>query len=415
MFQGFIVALKERNIAYVLLNGYEDIVAETNDSDIDILLPKKDFLSINKLLNEICCAKGWKVIQVFHHDVYAKNIFLFSEQSQEILNLDIYGFLSRLNVPLFTEDEIFQKAILFNNFKILSKEQEFIYYLIKKLDKNELTKEKFDYLKSIFLNSNEECGFLLKEYFPKTHLLIEESFRKGNMNLLIRKQVIEDFSKGNSVNLKYKIKNVLRFIKRIYKPTGLVVAFLGSDGSGKSTIIELLKSSNLPFRKFQYFHLKPIKPKQTNSIVSDPHKQPIYSPLKSYFKLLYLIVQYNLGWLKNILPLKIKSTLIVFDRYYDDLLVDPKRFRYGGGILIAKWVNKLIPKPDIVFVLTASPEIIYRRKQEVKIDELIRQIKAYNSLANKKDYHIIDVNRSPIKITYEVIRAMIDKMNSRYN
>ena len=91
MFQRFIVALKERNIDYVLLNGYEDIVAETNDSDIDILLPKKDFISINKLLNEICYAEGWKVIQMFHHDVYAKNIFLFSEQSQEILNLDVYG------------------------------------------------------------------------------------------------------------------------------------------------------------------------------------------------------------------------------------------------------------------------------------------------------------------------------------
>lgn len=414
MFEAFLVELKERKIDYILLNGYEDIAANINDSDIDILLKRKDFLIINKLLKEICKSKDWRIIQVFHHDIYAKNIFLYNNHSQEILNLDIYGSLSRLQVPLFTEKELFYKVMSYNGFKVLNKGHEFVYYLIKKLDKNELTQEKFQYLKEIFSSDQEQCIALTKKYFSQTHSIIENSFQSGNKELINRKKILEDFSKKRSLALKCNIKNFVRFLKRIIKPTGLVMAFLGSDGSGKSTIIEIIKSSNLPFRRFEYFHLKPIKSKQSSDPVSNPHEKPVYSSSKSYLKLLYLVVQYNLGWIKNIIALKIKSTLVVFDRYYDDLLVDPKRFRYGGKISIAKWVKSFFPQPDIVFVLTTSPKIIYKRKQEVEMNELTRQIEEYNSLSNSKNYYLIDVDNAPKEIASEVIKVLANRLSSRY-
>ena len=104
----------------------------------------------------------------------------------------------------------------------------------------------------------------------------------------------------------------------------MTICFLGPDGSGKSTIIEQLLTQELPFDEKEYFHLKPIKKSSTenNAMVADPHKYPPYSKMKSYVKLFYFIYQYNLGWLKNILPLKIKSSLVIFDRYFDDMLAD---------------------------------------------------------------------------------------------
>ncbi len=173
--------------------------------------------------------------------------------------------------------------------------------------------------------------------------------------------------------------------------------------------------NRLPFRRKDYFHLKPIKQdSQVVIVVEDPHAKPSYSKSKSYIKLLYFIYQYNSGWIKNILKLKIKSSLIIFDRYYDDLLVDNKRYRYGGSLPMAKFARFFIPKPDIYFILTADPKVIYERKQEVPFEELERQVEAYRSLANVKQYYNIDVDRTPQEIVKEITKIMMEKMNERY-
>ena len=197
----------------------------------------------------------------------------------------------------------------------------------------------------------------------------------------------------------------------------MCVSFLGPDGSGKSTIINKVIETRLPFRRKDYFHLKPIKKSSANDnlkTVTDPHKYPPYNKIKSYLKILYFIYQYNIGWIKNILPLKIKSSLIIFDRYFDDILVDTRRYRYGGSQAIVRIARKFIPKPDIYFILTADPEVIYRRKKEVPFEELQRQVEAYRSLADGKRYFNIDVNRPPEEIVKEIVHIMMEKMNERY-
>jgi len=192
----------------------------------------------------------------------------------------------------------------------------------------------------------------------------------------------------------------------------MVISFLGPDGSGKSTIIEQLISEKLPFLKTEYFHLKPIKKTKSSNInVTDPHNYPEYSKFKSYCKLIFFLFQYNICWLINIYPLKYKSVLIIFDRYFDDLLVDNKRYRYGGSITVAKFIRLFIPKPSLYFILTTDADIIYKRKQEVSISELERQIIAYNSLADNKRYIKIDVDNNPKEISKKIISIINSKLN----
>jgi thymidylate kinase len=205
-------------------------------------------------------------------------------------------------------------------------------------------------------------------------------------------------------------------IKKTFTPAGLVISFLGPDGSGKSTIIDELLDNQLPFLRHDYFHLKPIikKPSSAaNKVVDDPHKFPVYSKFKSIIKILYYIGLYNTGWLLNVLPLKRKSSLVIFDRYYDDMLVDYRRYRYGGSIALARIVRSIIPRPDIYFILVADPKVIYKRKQEVTFEELQRQLKEYKNLADNERYFLINVDRQPKEISAEVLSIIMEKLSER--
>lgn len=411
---------KNNDYNFCIINGYKDIIDQIDtESDIDILLKQEEFKNIEEILEVFCIKENLKIVQVLHHDLWAKNIFLFNPLNGEYLNLDLYGELSRKEIIFFNEEDIFNSLDMYENIPILSSEKEFINYLIKKLDKDDLTEENFVHLRYLFLKSEMKCKNALIEFFPTKYNLLVEVFQNDNFKDMqkYRNEVILNFYRSIKKSKKRKILNIFRTIKRILNPTGLTISFLGPDGSGKSTIIDTILEKRLPFRRDDYFHLKPVIAKKvslSDEMVTDPHKYAPYSPLKSYIKLLYFIYQYNFGWIKNILKLKIKSSLVIFDRYFDDMLVDYKRYRYGGSLKIAKFIRYFISKPDLYFILIADPDVIYKRKQEVPFEELERQVKKYRELADGKRYFSIDVNRNPQEISKEIITIMMEKMNERY-
>ncbi len=411
--------LHNKSLDYAIINGYEALFEGTlNIGDIDILFKKQDFLKIEAILKDFCELEDFKIVQIYHQEVYAKNIFIFNPKTTELLNLDIYGKLHRKQTIFFTEAEIFENLSSYKNVNILTSYQEYLHYLLKKIDKNEITEVSFNALKTLFFKEQALCVKAVRSCFKTLSSIVLEAFETNNKNKLIEhiEALEKDIKVNNKLSYSDKVKNQFRILKRIIKPTGIAISFLGPDGSGKSTIINGVKNKMLPFRKTAYFHLKPIiTDKESTSIATvEPHKYAPYSKLKSYTKLLFFIYQYNLGWLKNICTLKIKSTLVIFDRYYDDLIVDHKRYRYGGSKNIAKFIRIFIPKPELYFILTADANVIYGRKQEVEHSELQTQIENYKKLANGKQYHHIDVNKLPDAIVDEVYTILMKKMHERY-
>jgi len=379
---------------YAILHHVKNIYSQNDDIDMVVDCSKRSFLNFleNWVRDNNCFLGKYYTID---QDIYRFDIFYFEGNKIEKIELDcVCNGTDKDLLQLHSNELVSNRIEVFvdtKKFYKISDSDEIEYYIKKKAYKSANITSYMKYFKKLDSKITEEI--IYNKY-----------------------QSWKNYFGSRQYRAKYYVNKSQLLVKRLFEQPSLSISFLGPDGSGKSTIIKEVEHAQLFINNY-YFHLKPIKTKKSsahNEMVEDPHKYPPYSKSKSYIKLLYFIYQYNMGWLKNIFPLKIKSSLVIFDRYFDDLLVDNRRYRYGGSMMMAKLARIFIPKPDIYFILTTDPKVIYERKQEVPFEELERQVEAYNALADGKRYFQIDVNRSPEEITKEVVTIMMEKMNGRY-
>ena len=163
------------------------------------------------------------------------------------------------------------------------------------------------------------------------------------------------------------------------------IVVLGPDGAGKSSVIHgILGQLNSGGRAVKMRHLKPrlAFPRRGNAgaIVVDPHGKPPRSALVSVAKILIWLGE---EWYATHFQDK-KGELLICDRYYHDLLVDSRRYRYGGPRWIASLIGSLMPQPRLWLLLDAPAEVLQARKQEVTSEESERQRQAYLDFVRRR-------------------------------
>ena len=177
------------------------------------------------------------------------------------------------------------------------------------------------------------------------------------------------------------------------------VAFLGCDGSGKSAVIESaatrLREKGIPIATGHWrpeaFRSEPSG--TTAATADDPHGQTPRGTISSSLKLSWLWANWWGGWWRNI-GKRARLGVVLFDRYHADLLVDPRRYRYGGPMWLARLASRCMPQPDAVFFLDAEPDVLLSRKQEVSREALATARKAYLELCTGNSRcHVIDASR----------------------
>jgi len=106
----------------------------------------------------------------------------------------------------------------------------------------------------------------------------------------------------------------------------------------------------------------------------------------------------------------------VYDRNFHDILVDTKRYRYGGPLWLLHLLERMVPHNELVFLtLEADPETILQRKQEVSPEEVGRQCTEYRRLAQKlPNSHVIRTDRDLEQSVAEGSRILVSYLNQRF-
>ena len=198
------------------------------------------------------------------------------------------------------------------------------------------------------------------------------------------------------------------------------VAILGPDGSGKSTVVEGLTNGLADRRlKVKMLHWRPQLLWKAASvpggIVTDPHAKEPRGVLVSAVKLFMLGAEWWLAHLGKLLHFRAKDRMVVSDRYYGDLLIDQRRYRYGAPLCWARLAFKLYPKPERVIFLLADAATIHARKKEVTLEELERQLRVYGEYADSlgDQAMVIDASRPLCEVIEAATEAVLGACRER--
>jgi thymidylate kinase len=161
-----------------------------------------------------------------------------------------------------------------------------------------------------------------------------------------------------------------------HRERGRVVAVLGPDGSGKSTFADALVEGPLRGRTTLRIHHRPgvvVSRTPSGAPNTEPHAGTPYPTYLALAKLLFLWLDFQIGWWTRIRPFVRKGGWVVWERPWWDIAVDPARYRLQGCTAAARLLGAALPRPDLVIVLEAPVDVLLARKREVSEAELVRQ------------------------------------------
>jgi thymidylate kinase len=418
------VALENERVQYCVLHSWDQL-PEKLASDLDIAVypgdARKLWLAFRSLYEQ-----GYTPVQVFRYFVgaYYFVFFWFEGAVANYMALDVIFEHRRGGLIVPSGEELISGRRRHGLFWIPAPEVEFRYLLAKKTWKANLPVQQDRRLRELLEQLGRPAGEKLagELFLGKLSARVVEACAKGCLGALlpqIKTQTWRTSLVRNPFRLTaYLLSEAVRRVRRWLQPTGLLIVIMGPDGVGKSTLIEHLVQVVSPaFRRHRVFHWRPMLlwRRKTTGDTTRPHSLPPHGRWWSVARLLAHFLDYWLGYWLVMRPLLARSGLVVFDRYFHDLLADPKRYRFGGPLCLIRFISRLVPKPDLVLILDAPVRVILSRKQEVPPEDVLFQERVYLQLASSFSHScVIDSTSRPTDVAAEAAKAVIEHLADRF-
>jgi hypothetical protein len=435
---GVFETLDRAGIPYCVLHGYESYplrIKSDVDCVIDATMSDGHILA---LLSHHRDRIGADVVVYRRHHV--SPIVLAgrsADGSLSFLKLHLNVDYGHHGLTFYSASQVLASRRRYRQFWIPEPKIEFSGYLARTIAKGELDDERARRLCSLYQQDAAGCEQEAARFWD-THSreLIFSAARSGDWEQVrqclgeLRAQLRRRIILRHPMRFVGKSwHSVLERLNRFWQPNGLSVALLGSDGAGKSSIIGAVGPLLAPLFarwtcRWGPFGGPPLLKfliRRRDDCPMDPNKPhglPPRSLLASLMRVGYWFANQTLGYPALHLALA-RWRLVLYDRHFADILVDPRRYRYSGPLWLLRLAWRLIPKPDLIILLDAPAEVLQARKQEVPFEETARQRKAYLSLVQGlRNGRVVDASRPMEPVLGEVsdiiLKFLAGRIQSRF-
>lgn len=417
-----------QHVCYALLRNFEGLPEHNNSRDIDIAIDRKDYVRHRRSLMQLVEDAGWKIVTYLNSDRLVTWVCgtIKEEGTIDLIQLDFFFHTSVYGLVLVKNDDLLEHRLFNGKVYHVDAVYEFL--------------DKYLYNRAVGARYPEKYR-IQRERAEKNPLTIEEIGQAfgcrsiEECDLASRKTLLRGLLKQNLH--RFGIKTLCHYLRFEYyhvknyicSNTGFSIGFTGPDGSGKTTVIDLMiENLGEVFRKAHtYFHFRPMLfgnlgevahsagiKKEVDRDYSKPHRGGKTGRLSSLLRLGYYSVDYLLGYFLRVKPVTRITRLAIFDRYYTDIICDSRRSRiYLPVKFLYGWGRCLIPSLDYNILLTAHTDTILERKKELDREGIEAINKKIDYLADKPGFYKIMNNETPQKAVAEILKVVFEKQHHR--
>ncbi len=412
------------NCEYAVLRNFEGLPEKNNSRDIDIIIERKSYKKEKKNLIALLEKEGWKIITYLNSDRVVTWVCgcIDQDSNVEIIQLDFFFNTSLFGVRLINAKEFLANREFNGKIYHVNKDYEFLDKYMYDRAVGVQYPDKYSHVKEAVRNSKVVAEKLKKVFGVKS---IDECDKRSGKRMLLHAAIKNPFATfGRFIKFEYhRIKNYL------CSNTGFSIGFTGPDGSGKTTVIDTILERIAPVFKtaHKYYHFRPtlfgnlgdvahsagIK-KEVDRNYSAPHRGGKTGKLSSFVRLCYYSLDYIIGYFIKVKSVTRITRVVVFDRYYTDIICDSRRSRIYLSPKFLYWWGKLfIPTLNYNILLTASSETILARKRELDEEGIMTINAKIDYLTGKKGYTKVMNESTPQVAVYKILNHVFNEQHKK--
>lgn len=425
----FFGEMNSNGIRYAVLRNYECLPESCGGSDLDIFVSSNDITKLGEILSKVSNSLDASLVSYTASNTCPKLCYL---NTKEGIQMDIFvGAITYKAYVIVSEETIEENTRIYNGIKVLDDSLGNIIAFIKEILNNGKCKDKY----IVPITENKEkydknnLAKNLTAFDDKFIDTLYESIKSDKIKESIL--VLTDLGrKGIKRKSSKNISTFLSKILRLFKQPGYTIAVLGTDGSGKSFIINSITPvlDEAFHNGIRYEHMRPNylpslavamgkkKADEPTGVCSNPHGSKPSGFIGSLIRLTYYWIDYTWGYFKKVfLDKAFKTHVWIFDRYYYDYYIDQRRARLNLPNWLLKFYGFFVPAPDLTICLGGDPEKIYARKPETSLEEVKRQTEVLKEFASTHKKAVwVDTTTTPEESIKAAKDAIVKMMSKRF-
>jgi len=431
-------ALDAAGLDWMVLRNHQGLPHCNRSKDIDLGLDKRNFHRAQEVIAVALKSLGFSqlLVQDFQY-VRCLTFFGTPEKHPLAIKIDLLDGFAFRGAQVFKFRALLETARSDQGFLVPSIVDDAVMLWLKPLVTGGIVKTKYigDIKQATTENPAGVREILERVLTPKWAALawskLEAGDIAGTISLksgLRRSVWWRAFRHSPFETLQDAIRHMLSELRRrAHRPPATFLAVLGPDGVGKTTFVEGLRArlATLQVRDVDNVQVRHFRPHLFPNIsqfvtgraeviaeYNNPHSASPAGTLSSILRISYYAVDYVLGYWLKLRGKMIAGQTIIFDRYCYDFIVDPRRSRLSLPLWVPGLLLRMVPKPDLIFVLDAPAGEVHRRKQELSLEEIDRQLTEYRKLVQSEPARFKQINANqPAEIMLETaLREIVTRL-----